>query len=95
MTSKYLNLAISPTKADRLFWLGRYAERASLSLHLIRRYCNIALDQSPADAMAEFARRMGVSADTTPAGTFVSEYLYSSLMPSSIASVLDSAKNNA
>ena len=29
---------ISATKANRLYWLGRYAERVYISLHLLRRY---------------------------------------------------------
>lgn len=96
MDTKFLNLAISPTKADRLFWLGRYAERAALSLHLIRKYCNAAPDMSAAAELAEFARRMGLTFPTdAPAGVFVKDYLYSDALPGSLTSIMAGAKNNA
>lgn len=39
---------ISAAKANRLFWLGRYAERAYLNLHLLRRYYDQMIDGDPA-----------------------------------------------
>ena len=41
--------AISSGKANRLFWLGRYAERAYLSLHFLRRYFDLYLDGNEVD----------------------------------------------
>ncbi len=35
---------ITADKANRLYWLGRYAERVYLSLHLLRRYYDRVLD---------------------------------------------------
>lgn len=35
---------ITADKANRLYWLGRYAERVYISLHLLRRYYDKALD---------------------------------------------------
>lgn len=96
MDAKFLNLAISPTKADRLFWLGRYSERAALSLHLICKYCNAGPSVSTADELAEFARRMGVPFPTdVPVGVFVNDFLYSDSTPVSLAKILSCAKNNA
>ena len=37
MTATICN-AISATKANRLYWLGRYAERVYLSLHLLLKF---------------------------------------------------------
>ena len=41
-----MTFAISDTKANRLFWLGRYAERAYLSIHFLRRYLSIFLTKT-------------------------------------------------
>ena len=38
---------ISAVKANRLFWLGRYVERAYLNLHLLRRYYDRMIDGDP------------------------------------------------
>lgn len=92
---KYLNLAISPAKADRLYWLGRYAERAILSLHLLRRYCNADIDSDSHSPLETFATLMGVPTDALANGNFVKDYLYSTENPSSVASTLAAAKNNA
>ncbi len=92
---KYLNLAISPAKADRLFWLGRYAERASFSLHLLRKFCNAGIDAVGDKPILKFASLMGVPADAPTAGAFVSDYLYSDENPCSVTSMLSAAKNNA
>ena len=35
---------ISAAKANRLYWLGRYAERAYLNLHLLRKYYDKTID---------------------------------------------------
>lgn len=92
---KYLNLAISPAKADRLYWLGRYAERAILSLHLLRKYCNADIDAGSHSPLETFATLMGVPTGAIESGDFVADYLYSSENISSIASTLSAAKNNA
>ena len=92
---KYLNLAISPAKADRLYWLGRYAERAILSLHLLRRYCNADIDADSHSPLETFATLMGVPTAALKSGNFVADYLYSTENLSSIASTLAAAKNNA
>ncbi len=40
---------ITADKANRLFWLGRYAERVYISLHLLRRYYDKVLDGDISD----------------------------------------------
>lgn len=40
---------ITADKANRLFWLGRYAERVYISLHLLRRYYDKVLDGNISD----------------------------------------------
>ncbi len=92
---KNLNLAISPAKADRLYWLGRYAERAVLSLHLLRKYCNVNIDADSEKPLEMFASLMGVPTTALADGSFVHDYLYSDANVCSIASILAAAKNNA
>ncbi len=50
---------ITADKANRLFWLGRYAERVYLSLHLLRRYYDRALD-GDSSALEEYYRYLGM-----------------------------------
>ncbi|MGN0915199.1 MAG: alpha-E domain-containing protein [Succinivibrio sp.] len=87
--------AISDGKANRLFWLGRYAERAYLSLHFLRRYFDLYLDGSPVD-FANYANNLGPE---IPEGMsfeqFVSLYIFDKNNPSSIISSLTGANDNA
>lgn len=92
---KYLNLAISPAKANRLFWLGRYAERCILSLHLLRKFCNEGIDAVGQNPLAKFASLMGVPIAAQTAGAFVDDYLYSESNDCSIINMLAAAKNDA
>lgn len=50
---------ITADKANRLFWLGRYAERVYISLHLLRRYYDSVLDGDMAD-IREYYKLLGV-----------------------------------
>lgn len=36
---------LSTTKANRLFWLGRYAERVYIALHLLRKHFDLMIDE--------------------------------------------------
>ncbi|MFR9503876.1 MAG: alpha-E domain-containing protein [Rikenellaceae bacterium] len=49
---------ITADKANRLFWLGRYAERVYISLHLLRRYYDKAIDGNMSD-LNEYYRCLG------------------------------------
>lgn len=92
---KNLNLAISPAKADRLYWLGRYTERAILALHLLRKYCNVNIDAQHEKPLQTFATLMGVPTVALASGNFVYDFLYSEDNPCSVANMLAAAKNNA
>ncbi len=50
---------ITADRANRLFWLGRYAERVYISLHLLRRYYDRALDGDQS-SLDEYYRYLGV-----------------------------------
>lgn len=88
-----MNLAISPAKASRLYWLGRYAERVVMTLHLLRR-CVRDYDADESRWHLEFARRMGIDAQGMTAPQFLSAYLYGQA-PWSVANSIALAKNNA
>ena len=68
-------IAISDAKANRLYWLGRYAERAYLSLHLLRRYFDLTLDGNPVDYKS-YAKNLGPTVEGPL--SFLIEVVYSS-----------------
>lgn len=88
-----MNLAISPAKASRLYWLGRYTERVVMTLHLLRRFSK-EYDSAQGSWHLDFARRMGIDAEGRTAAEFVREYLYGS-EPWTIATSVAMVKNNA
>lgn len=72
---------ITADKANRLFWLGRYAERVYISLHLLRRYYDKVLDGDISD-LHEYYTCIGVDNNTKEYGSddFESEqYQFSQL----------------
>ena len=52
--------AIPATKANRLYWLGRYAERVYISLHLLRHYYDRMIDGDPKD-YEEYYQKLDIS----------------------------------
>lgn len=50
---------ITADKANRLFWVGRYAERVYISLHLLRRYYDSVID-GHISALSEYYSLLGV-----------------------------------
>lgn len=88
-------IAISDAKANRLYWLGRYTERAYLSLHMLRRYFDLYLDGDPVD-FATYAKNLGpAQAKDMDFKTFASVYIFDKKNPSSIVSSLTGANDNA
>ena len=88
-------IAISDSKANRLFWLGRYAERAYLSLHMLRRYFDLYLDGDPVD-FATYAKNLGpVVKDKLSFEEFAKIYIFDKTNPCSIISSLTGANDNA
>ncbi len=51
---------ITVDKANRLFWLGRYAQRVYVSLHLLRRYYDKVIDGDIAN-LKEYYKCLGVN----------------------------------
>ncbi len=87
---------ITADKANRLFWLGRYAERVYISLHLLRRYYDKVLDGNLSD-LKEYYRFLNV--DSMGADEESEECQYSQLYDKSnccsIATSLDLTNDNA
>ncbi len=87
---------ITADKANRLFWLGRYAERVYISLHLLRRYYDKVLDGDISN-IKEYYKLLGVN--TTGADIESKEFqiaqLYDTDNICSIAASLDGANDNA
>ena len=54
---------ITADKANRLYWLGRYAERVYLSLHLLRRYYDRVLDGDIKN-LKEYYKCLGLGQET-------------------------------
>ncbi len=85
---------VSATKANRLFWLGRYVERGYISLHLLRRYYDQMIDNSAA-AYEEFYKKLDAHNPYSDMDSFRIGCLYDEQNPCSIVSGLDLANDNA
>ncbi len=85
---------ISKEKSIRLLWLGRYTERAYFSLHLLRKYHDLMIDEDE-DAYKIYCSKMGIENHYESASDFMSHYLYDKSNPDSLISMLTSANDNA
>lgn len=85
---------IPATKANRLFWLGRYAERGYISLHLLRRYYDKMIDD-PNGAFEEFYSKLDSCTTYSDIESFKLGCLYDTNNMCSIASGLEAANDNA
>lgn len=85
---------ISPMKANRLFWLGRYAERTYLNLHFLRSYYDKMID-GETDAYGEYCSNLSLDADYQSPSNFVKSFLYDKQNPFSISAELEYANDNA
>lgn len=90
-----LSYAISATKANRLYWLGRYTERVYLSLHLLRRYYDKMIDGDAREYYEEYYRKLDASNPYPDADSFRLGYMYDEKNPCSILSGLNAANDNA
>lgn len=86
--------AISATKANHLFWLGRYTERVYLELHLLRRYYDKMIDGKP-EEYEEYYKKLEIQNPYADVRSFRLGYLYDEKNPISIISGLSSANDNA
>lgn len=88
------NNAISSIKANHLFWMGRYAERVYLALHLLRKHYDLMIDENE-EAYKLFCTRMGIENKYSSAEHFMESYLYDLDNSDSVINMLERANDNA
>lgn len=89
-----MNKGISMAKANRLFWMGRYAERVYLALHFLRKHYDVMIDQD-GYAYNDFCSKMGVQNYYLSGEHFITSYLYDSDNQDSIINMLEKVNDNA
>lgn len=85
---------LSLSKTGRLFWLGRYTERVYTVLKVTKPIREAAIDGQEAD-FTEYCRCMGVPAGYADTADFCHRYFFDTSDPSSVASGLGYAYDNA
>ncbi|MCR5248581.1 MAG: alpha-E domain-containing protein [Paludibacteraceae bacterium] len=85
---------ISASKANKLFWLGRYAERTYLNLHLLRA-CYDKMIDGKGDAYGKYCSNLSLDVDFETPSNFVRSFLYDKQNPFSISAELEFANDNA
>jgi len=93
-TATKINSGVSSAKANRLYWLGRYAERVYLTLHMLRKHCDLMIDEDK-DAYITFCTLMGIENKYTSADDFTKRYLFDLSNPESVINMLERVKDNA
>ena len=88
------NNGISSVKANRLYWMGRYAERVYLALHFLRKHYDLMIDEDR-NAYKDFCTKMGIADKYTSPENFIESYLYCYENPDSIISMLEKLNDNA
>lgn len=86
--------AISLSKSNRLFWLGRYTERVFTTLPYILNNYDRVVDRLPVD-YAAFCSKMGVPDHYENDADFVRRYLFDEEDKASVISSMNSAYDNA
>lgn len=86
--------SISATKANRLYWLGRYTERVYTCLHVVRKYLDDMIDKQT-DCYKTYCSQLGISGGYGSAADFACDYLYNEDNVMSLASSLRFAFDNA
>lgn len=87
-------MIISATKANRLYWLGRYVERVYMTLHLLRRVYDKMIDGEPQDYKT-FWQKLDATDSYASTGEFTLGMMYDEKNPGSILSSLNCAMDNA
>jgi len=88
------NSSISSAKANRLYWLGRYAERVYTALHMLRKHHDLMIDEDE-NAYVNFCTLMGIENRYASAENFMQRYLFDESNPDSVIYMLERAHDNA
>lgn len=84
---------VTLSKQNRLFWLGRYAERVYMTVQYMMKAYDTLLDSTPVD-YGDFCRRLGVPNIYENAEDFCRRYLFDKSLPESVASALEALLGN-
>lgn len=85
---------ISLEQADRLYWLGRYAERVYTTLRIYSKSFDTMIDEI-ADSYVEFCKSIDIPNIYSDKENFIEHYPFDSSNPDSIVSNLNRAYDNA
>ena len=88
------NDIISATKANRLYWLGRYEDRVYMTLHLLNKCYDKMIDGNP-DEYAHFWQKLDVAGCYQTNEEFTLGMLYDDGNPATLLSAQTNAMNNA
>lgn len=88
------NDGISPIKANRLYWMGRYAQRAYMALHLLRKHYDRMIDED-SSAYKDFCTKMGIENKYASPEDFTESYLYDHANPDAVINMLECLRDNA
>ncbi len=82
------------SKENRLYWLGRYSERALITIDHVSRAWDTSLDGGQVD-YADWCRRMEIPCDYASSAEFLESYLFDDGNPNSVPSSVNRAFDNA
>ena len=85
---------VTASKADSLFWLGRYTERVFTTLSQFFPFYDRVMD-TDVDAFRPFARALDLPEDFEDFDAFIHSFLYDEKNPDSVRSAIVYAFNNA
>lgn len=84
---------VTLSKQNRLFWLGRYAERVYVTVQFLMQAYDRLLDSTPMD-YADFCRRLGAENVYQNAEDFCRRYLFDGSQPCSARSSMEALLGN-
>ena len=84
---------VTLSKQNRLFWLGRYADRVYATVRLMIRELDKLIDDRAID-YAGYCRRLGIPCPYTSGQDFCRRYLFDSQDPNSVRACVDNMLGN-